>query len=69
MELVKIAPSRRALMEVLIHRLRHKLICDVHCNLSKVFTHVFQNDAHHTAVRLDVGGMVKEIERACAIKL
>ena len=69
MKLVKVAPSRRTLVEVLIHRLRNKLICDVHCNLSKVFAHVFQNDAHHTAVRLDVGRMVKEIEGACAIKL
>ena len=69
MKLVKVAPSRRTLVEVLIHRLRNKLICDVHCNLSKVFAHVFQNDAHHTAVRLDVGRMVKKIEGACTIKL
>ena len=69
MKLVKVAPSRRALVEVLIHRLRNKFICDVHCNLSKIFAHVFQNDAHYTAVRFDVGRMVKKIEGACAIKL
>ena len=33
------------------------------------YTHLFQNDAHHTAVRLDVGRMVKKIEGACTIKL
>ena len=61
MKLVKVAPSRRTLVEVLIHRLRNKLICDVHCNLSKVFAHVFQNDAHYTAVRFDVGTMIDGI--------
>ena len=50
MELVKVAPSRHALPEVGIHRLGHKLICDVHSDLAEVFSHVFQHDTHHTAV-------------------
>ena len=61
MELVKVAPGRHALPEVGIYRLGNKLVCDVHGDFTEIFSHVFQHNAHHPAVRLYIRGVVKKV--------
>ena len=69
MELVKVAPSSKALGVVGVDRRCDKLVCNVHGDLAEVFAHAFQNDAHHTGIRLDIGGVVEQVEGACAVEL
>ena len=69
MELVKIAPRRHTVFEVVSHRRGDKIVGDVHGDLTEIFAHTFEHEAHHAGIEVDVGRMVKEIERACAVKL
>ena len=69
MELIKITPCSQFLRMVGIYRRGHKFVCDVHGNFAEIFTHVFQNDADYTGVRLDIGVVIEQVEGAGAVKL
>ena len=69
MELVKVTPSSKALGVVGVDRRCDELVCNVHGDLAEVFAHAFQNDTHHTGIRLDIGGVIEQVEGACAVEL
>ena len=62
MELVKVAPCRHALGMVGVHRRRDKFVGGVHGNLAEVFTQAFQDDADHTGIKVNICGMVEQVE-------
>ena len=69
MELVKIPPSSQSLGVVGIHRRGNKFVGDVHGDLAEVFAHALQNDADHPGIRLDIGMVIEQVQRAGAVKL
>ena len=69
MELIEVAPCRHAVFIVGIHRRRDKLIGNVHGDLAEVFSHPLDDDAHHTGIEIDIGGVIEQVEGACAVEL
>ena len=56
-------------MEIGIHRLGNKFICDVHSDLSEVFSHVLEHNTHHPFIRFYISRMIKKIEGARTVEL
>ena len=69
MELVKVAPCRRAVLVVGVHRRSDKLVGDVHRNFAEVLPQPFQHDAHHPGAQVHVGRVVEKIKGARTVEL
>ena len=67
MELVKVAPCSDPGLVVGVHRCRDKFIGGVHGDLAEVFSQPFEDDAHHTGIEVNIGGVIEQVERAGAI--
>ena len=68
MELVKVAPCSDPGLVVSIHRRRDKLVSGVHGDLAEVFSQPFEDDAHHTGIKVNIGGVIEQVEGAGAVE-